>query len=297
MRFFDRYTGFWRRWKLFYVFYNLLKISKLAYLKPAFRKYGIKRPVYFPLHSKHFEKLPQALEQNTDPEWDLKGYSILKAVLSSDEVDQINADMEAALAQKEIGFNYTGRKIHFAYEKVERVKALMRHPKLMAALQERMGSEVVPFQSINFHYGSEQQAHSDSIHMSTYPKGGLIAAWIALDDTTDDNGPLFYFPGSHKWPYVTNRDIGASTSWLLSPNPNKLYEEYIGRKLEATQPSKEVFYAQKGDVLIWHANLLHGGMQHKDMSQTRRSMVVHYFRKGDICYHEISQRPAIISEL
>lgn len=297
MRFFDRYTGFWRRWKALYVLYNLLKRKKLAYLKKGFVKYGIRRPVFFPLHSAHFDHLPQALDRSENPSWNENGYIILREFLSSEEVDQINADMNQALENKTIDFNYTGRKIHFAYEKVEKIRNLMRHPDLIKTLEAQLGAQVVPFQSINFYYGSEQKAHSDSIHMSTYPKGGLIAAWIALDDTNDDNGPLFYYPGSHRLPYVCNKDIGASTSWFLSPNPNKLYEEFIDQTISKEGLSKEVFYAKKGDVLIWHANLLHGGMPHHDMSKTRRSLVVHYFRKGDICYHEISQRPAIISPL
>ena len=52
--------------------------------------------------------------------------------------------------------------------------------------------------------------------------------------------------------------------------------------------------AKKGDVLVWHANLLHGGMPVVHPALTRKSMVAHYFAEGVICYHEISQRPAVM---
>jgi len=47
-------------------------------------------------------------------------------------------------------------------------------------------------------------------------------------------------------------------------------------------------------VLIWHANLLHGGSPILRPGATRRSMVCHYFAEGVICYHEMSQRPALV---
>ena len=53
-------------------------------------------------------------------------------------------------------------------------------------------------------WGSEQAAHSDSIHMTTHPLGYMTAAWIALEEMTPDNGPLIYHPGSHKLPYLLN---------------------------------------------------------------------------------------------
>jgi phytanoyl-CoA hydroxylase len=55
-----------------------------------------------------------------------------------------------------------------------------------------------------------------------------------------------------------------------------------------------VFNAEPGDVLIWHANLVHGGSPHLNKEKTRRSMVMHYFGKDVVCYHELTQRPAII---
>lgn len=56
---------------------------------------------------------------------------------------------------------------------------------------------------------------------------------------------------------------------------------------------KKILLAKKGDVFIWHANLMHGGEPMLNKEQTRKSMVVHYFANDVIAYHEISERPAI----
>jgi hypothetical protein len=39
--------------------------------------------------------------------------------------------------------------------------------------------------------------------------------------------------------------------------------------------------AKTGDVILWHADLLHGAAPIEDPSLTRRSVVAHYFTKTD----------------
>ncbi|HVV05301.1 MAG TPA: phytanoyl-CoA dioxygenase family protein, partial [Puia sp.] len=153
----------------------------------------------------------------------------------------------------------------------------------------------VPFQTINFVYGSNQRAHSDSIHMTTYPLGYLIAVWIALEDTSPDNGPLFYYPGSHRLPYLLNSDFNEGETSLLLGNKDYVdYEDRIEEQIKQQSLRPEVFLAKKGDILIWHANLIHGGMPVKDPSLTRKSMVIHYYAKDVIKYHEITERPSLL---
>jgi len=54
------------------------------------------------------------------------------------------------------------------------------------------------------------------------------------------------------------------------------------------------FLPKKGDLLVWHANLLHGGEPIHDPSLTRKSMVIHFYAKDVIKYHEITERPAVL---
>lgn len=252
--------------------------------------------VWQSLSSKHFAKLSNTTKDytTTDDLWEEKGYVVLPKCLDDDLVDQINADIQTAVDEGRIDFNYTQRKILFAYEKVPVLKKVINHKGIVAKLEELVGNKVVPFQSINFLKGSEQAAHSDSVHMASYPLGGLIAIWVALEDINEQNGGLFYYPESHKLPYATNADVGNQTGGLLSPNPNKNYEDYVQKQIADNNFKKEHFKAEKGDVLIWHANLIHGGLPHLDKSLSRKSMVVHYFVQDHICYHELSQRPAVV---
>lgn len=299
MAFYDKYTGLLRRIKPLYTIHNLLNTKHLKAHKILYRKFGLKRPTWFSISSKHFKNLPNQAEKykSKNKDWERDGYIRLDGYFDTAFVEKINSDISNALSEGKIDFNYTGKKILFAYEKVAVLKEIINHGEIRTILQELCGNDVIPFQSINFQYGSEQAAHSDSVHMATYPTGGLIAIWVALDDIEPENGPLFYYPGSHKLPYASNADMGNATGWMLSPNPNKNYEEYQESIIAKNNLKPEILSAKKGDVFIWHANLLHGGMPHTNKDKTRRSMVVHYFMKDRICYHELSQRPAIIKQI
>jgi hypothetical protein len=296
MNFFDKYTGFFRRVKAFYIIHNLLNYRHLKANKALYKKHNIQRPVWRSISSKHFPNSEQSIETDHNF-WNENGYLKLDQFFSSDFIDQINMEVERALENGLVDFNYTQKKILFAYEKIPTLKKVINNSELKIKLERLAGEEIVPFQSINFLMGSEQRAHSDSVHMATYPLGGLIAIWVALEDVDEENGTLFYYPGSHKMPYATNQKIGNASGWLLSPNPNKNYEDYLEQELEKAQYKKEIFTAKKGDVLIWHANLVHGGLPHLNKNRSRKSMVVHYFVKNRICYHELSQRPAIVKEI
>ena len=63
------------------------------------------------------------------------------------------------------------------------------------------------------------------------------------------------------------------------------YEEWIydlAKKYE-----KKTFLAKKGDILLWHGMLIHGGDQVNRPELTRKSYVCHYIADGMNKYQEI----------
>jgi ectoine hydroxylase-related dioxygenase (phytanoyl-CoA dioxygenase family) len=184
----------------------------------------------------------------------------------------------------------------FAFKKSQLIKEKGNNVRLKKILSLLINTEPVLFQSINFLKGSEQRTHSDSIHMTTYPLGKLIAVWVALEDITSENGPLHYYPKSHLLSYYLNSDYdNEGNKWLIGNKSYSAYEEMIQDKISQSHIKKQLFLANKGDILIWHANLFHGGETQTDKSKTRKIMVFHYFGKDAICYHEITQRPALMN--
>jgi hypothetical protein len=159
------------------------------------------------------------------------------------------------------GYNYTGRKIFNLWESSELAReCFFRNPELTNLLSFLLGRRVIPFQSLNFTRGSEQRAHSDAIHMTTQPQGFLIATWIALEDIDEGSGPLAYYPGSHRLPFVSTEDYNSGNgTFTIGSDSNRHYEDKIEEIIAQKGLEKRVFLANRGDVLIWHSNLLHAG--------------------------------------
>lgn len=317
---FGKYSGWLRSFKAVYAINNLLNSKHLQHNAALYQKYGLKKSIYAPIGSSDFKNtnpelpwLDQANAKETliaHPDFatfssDIQaqllhfvdeGYLILKNFFPEESVDRLNEDMARLLQQRAVDFNYTGKKIMESFRASEVAnREFFRNPRLLNLLNFIMGKKVIPFQSINFIEGSEQRAHSDSIHMTTEPKGYLIAAWMALEDCYEGNGPLFFYPKSHRLPYLMTPDYpSGNTSWLIGNESNRRYEDKIATIVSENQLQKKHFIAQKGDVLLWHANLIHGGEPIRDKGTTRKSMVAHYFTEGVICYHEMSQRPALL---
>ena len=320
-RFFQKYTGWLRNLKAAYVLNNLLNADRLWSNRTLYRRYGLRKSVFSPLGSRDFRRAgPDALPwldqpdalirveqhpdfQTFDPaiqaqirQFITDGYLVLSNFFSRQQTDALNADVDRLLAAGQAGYNYTGRKIFNLHESSPLADAeFFRAPELLRLLSFLLGKPLVPFQSLGFTLGSEQRIHSDSIHMSTAPPGYLLATWIALEDCTTENGPLVYYPGSHRLPYVTTEDYDSgNTPLTIGEESNRRYEDKIETLLLEKELVRQPFLARRGDVLIWHANLLHGGSPIARPGATRRSLVCHYFAEGVICYHEMSQRPALL---
>lgn len=305
------------RFKLLYAVYNFFHRNKLEHNLPHYKKLGLKKKYYSPISSLDFKGLdPQKLKplnysitpieeteiyQGADKptqqhfkDYSKNGYLILERYLSEIIVESINKEIDQLLEAGKIKF-VQRNKLMFVLHKSKLIKEVGQDKKLKQFLNALINDEAILFQSINFITGSEQHTHSDSVHMTTFPLGGLLGVWIALEDITEENGALHYYPGSHLLPYYLNPDYdNVGNSFLIGDKSYAAYEEMLRLKIEEQKLEKKVFYAKKGDVLIWHANLMHGGEPHINKMKTRKSMVFHYYAKHCICYHEIKQRPALI---
>lgn len=308
-----------RRFKWVYYLNNLQHYKQLKKNKKVYRNLGIKQPVWGNLQQKHLVHLPEIktgcdnitysneLLKNNDEKllsneqiefFIANGYLILKNFFSELQADEIANEVDRLIDEKTVHFNFTNRKIAFAFKKSALLKQVTLNETLINIGSMLLGGNIFPYHTLNFLQGSEQKPHSDAVHMSTYPQGGLIAAWIALEPTDEENGPLVYYPGSHNLPYLHNADLDLKENVLLmDSNPNAAYETKMAALLQKHQLKEHTFKAQKGDVLIWHGNLVHGGKPMLNKKRTRKSMVIHYLREESLCWHELSQRPAIIEPI
>jgi ectoine hydroxylase len=306
-----------KQYKIAHWIYNAIHFRSLMHNRAAYKSYHFRKPLIASLSSRDFpdkeskawldmgdsrelaplkepfSRFPAIIQQQL-LSWSDNGYLILKNYFNDSITGSINSEIDKLVRQNKIEPTHDN-KLMFANHISETIRKITHEKSLVDILSFILDKEVVPFQTINFIYGSNQRAHSDSIHMTTYPLGYLIAVWIALENTNTDNGPLFYYPGSHRLPYLLNNDFNAGeTPLTLGKKDYRDYEDRLEDVIREKNLERKTFMANKGDVFIWHANLVHGGMPVKNTALTRKSMVLHYFAKNVIKYHEITERPALM---
>ena len=307
-----------RRFKPAWALFNLAHYRQLRGNSERYKSLGIRGSVLGPVSHREITKpsedvpwldRPDAKEAlakadlSTVPEefrpklasWVDDGFLSLDGFFSGEQVDAINSDLERQMEAGTVDYHYRGNRVPDAFRKSAPIRDTVNDPRLLSVLSFLLGKEAKLFQTINFFEGSQQHAHSDSFHMTTEPKGNLVAIWMALEDVEPGSGPLFYYPGSHRLPYVMTEDLeGGEGSSLIAEDKGPIYD----RKMEEIVASLDIepvdFLPRKGDVLVWHANLIHGGKGIETPGATRKSLVAHYFAKGVLCYHEATERPALV---
>ena len=176
------------------------------------------------------------------------------------------------------------RRIQDAWTFDEDVRAIASNEVVLDLLGKLYGRPAFPFQTLNFPVGTQQEAHSDSVHFSSLPERFMCGVWLAMEDIGPDSGPLFYYPGSHKWPIMTNAIIGRRGYGSALDSAQDPYGPAWRALCDVHGAQREAFHARKGQALIWCANLLHGGSCQNNPTLTRWSQVTHYYFNDCIYY-------------
>ena len=84
------------------------------------------------------------------------------------------------------------RRVQDAWKFDSDVLAIAANAQILDLLGKLYGRPAFPFQTLNFPVGTQQDAHSDSVHFSSLPERFMCGVWLAMEDISPDAGPLFY---------------------------------------------------------------------------------------------------------
>lgn len=150
-------------------------------------------------------------------------------------------------------------------------------PALASFLKLIFDDDPLCFQGLTFEQGSGQGLHQDTAYVVVDKPLELAATWVALEDIREGSGELMYVEGSHRLPDW--KFGGDSKHWDPMIHGDETHTEWahwLVRKSEELGLEKKIFRPKRGDVLVWSADLVHGGSPVGDRALSRRSIVGHY---------------------
>lgn len=223
------------------------------------------------------------------------GYVIFKNIISSKKCDDMisffgksikngNPDLivqspgeHEGNRRLNIGEKILNQRIVDAYMVNDLALDILNAPSIINFLRICFDCKPLLFQSLSFIKGSNQGIHQDTAYVVTDRPMELIASWVALEDVVEGSGELEYIPKSHRF----NEFKFSGRFKHFNPerdgsNAHDLFQKHLKNQIKLNSSIAEKFLPQKGDVLLWHADLYHGGAIIKDENLTRNSIVGHY---------------------
>ncbi|MDA9594823.1 phytanoyl-CoA dioxygenase family protein [Candidatus Pelagibacter sp.] len=222
------------------------------------------------------------------------GYCIIDLKLTENLITNINEDISQAISENSIKknpqiyhYNKSPRIVE-AWKFSKKISNLANNKHLKSVLKFLYNAKPLPFSTINFIAGTEQPFHSDSIHFGSMPEKYLVGAWVALESTNKDNGPLAVIPKSHKFPLMSYQSLKLKTPTTMKELEKcyRVYEKFIQNLIKVKKLKIKELHIKKGQTILWSANLLHGGTKLRKKNLTRKSQVTHFhFGNCDFYYN------------
>jgi len=247
------------------------------------------------------EITPGHAQQLTD--WMRDGYIVLENAIPDEDLNAAVADLDKAYSG---GFKKALFECHKLYDKgnigwqsevreynakvldlhyfSDAMQKIMFSPIIVEFLKLIFESNAFATQTLGFWRGSGQAGHQDSAFVPFTLPRSFAATWIALEDVTIGAGELFYYVGSHRFPDFLYGGKYKSIAeaerlgYAVQPSEVERHLACLCNRASEANIDKSVFAAKRGDVLVWHADLVHGGNP-VSKSATRKSFVTHYCPK------------------
>jgi ectoine hydroxylase-related dioxygenase (phytanoyl-CoA dioxygenase family) len=188
---------------------------------------------------------------------------------------------------------------------------LAKHPNVAGVVAHLLGGRPCILQSMYLpKYAGETKEkkvgialHQDAHYLPTKPNT-LMACWIAMSDTSAENGGLCVVPGSHHGElYGTNQaSSDEHVSWrqeyLMRDRSGKEWtREFYSFEIDGLEPqSIQRLTVPKGGGVFFTGMTIHGSYANNSPTNDRLAFAVHYVREGTWCLRADVQETVLVSE-
>jgi len=177
------------------------------------------------------------------------GYLAPIRVLTTGEAANLRAQLETFEASAGPLAGKLRQKSHLLFTWLN---DLIRHERILDAVEDVIGPDILCWGTSFFikepHNSSFVSWHQDSTYWGLDP-ADIVTAWIALSDSTTENGAMRVVPGSHTMAQVPHRDTFRPEN-LLSRGQEIL--------VEVDDAGADTLVLKAGEMSLHHVRLIHG---------------------------------------
>jgi len=119
------------------------------------------------------------------------------------------------------------------------------------------------------HHGGVVAWHQDYSYWTRTKPMQHLTCWMALDDSTRDNGCLYYVPGSHKWDLLPVTGLAGDMDEIMTVLDDEQKEAFRPVPIEL----------KRGQCSFHHPLTVHGSYENRS-DRPRRATLVNAFRDG-----------------
>jgi ectoine hydroxylase-related dioxygenase (phytanoyl-CoA dioxygenase family) len=119
------------------------------------------------------------------------------------------------------------------------------------------------------HHGGVVAWHQDYSYWTRTQPMAHLSCWIGLDDSTRENGCVYYVPGSHRWNLLPITGLAGDMNAIQSVLNDEQKEQFKPVAIEL----------KKGEASFHHPLMVHGSFENRT-EQPRRALVINVIRDG-----------------
>ena len=119
------------------------------------------------------------------------------------------------------------------------------------------------------HHGGVVAWHQDYSYWTATEPMTHLTCWIALDDSTQDNGCLYYVPGSHRWNLLPVTGLTGNMDEIMTVLSDEQQRAFRPIPIEL----------KRGQCTFHHPLMAHGSYANRS-DRARRATLINFFRDG-----------------
>jgi len=178
------------------------------------------------------------------------------------------------------GDNPPSNPVEDAWKTSDAVREIACNTSIMKLIRSIYGRTNFPFSTRNFFMGADSPPLPEALFFNSRPERFLCCVWVALEDVDGENGPLAFYPGTHKWPVYTPDQLGIDISATDRIEVVETYRAFYERLVDGSGVEPHYLHLRKGQAAIWAANMIYRGVSPKSVDKTRWSQLTRYYFNG-----------------